>query len=234
MKKKMEILMAVILLLTACLFAKKGAVLVAGRKADTKQGRTCIVIDAGQGGIDPGKVGVNGAEEKVLNLQIALRLKKLLEAEEIEVVLTRTDDNGLYRENASNKKVEDMRRRCEIIAEAMPVFTVSIHQNSYPEEYVKGAQTFYYGKSAEGKVLAEYIQASMVERLDPENHRTAKANESYYLLKRTQSPTVIVECGFLSNSREAELMTDAEYQEKAAWAIHMGIQQYLSAENIMY
>ena len=124
MKKKMEILMAVILLLTACLFAKKGAVLVAGRKADTKQGGTCIVIDAGHGGADPGKVGVNGAEEKVLNLQIALRLKKLLEAEGIEVVLTRTDDNGLYRENASNKKVEDMRRRCEIIAEAMPVSEV--------------------------------------------------------------------------------------------------------------
>ena len=114
MKKKMEILMAVILLLTACLFAKKGAVLVAGRKADTKQGGTCIVIDAGHGGADPGKVGVNGAEEKVLNLQIALRLKKLLEAEGIEVVLTRTDDNGLYRENASNKKVEDMPTRAII------------------------------------------------------------------------------------------------------------------------
>lgn len=229
MKKKMEILMAVILLLASCLFAKEGAVLVAGRKADAKQKETCIVIDAGHGGADPGKVGINGAEEKVLNLQIALRLKKLLETEGIEVILTRADDNGLYRENARNKKVEDMRRRCEIIAEAMPVFTVSIHQNSYPEEYVKGAQTFYYGKSAEGKVLAEYIQASMVERLDSENHRTAKANESYYLLKRTQSPTVIVECGFLSNSREAELLTDAEYQEKAAWAIHMGVLQYLSA-----
>ena len=147
------------------------------------------------------------------------------------MVLTRTDDNGLYREGAANKKVEDMRKRCEIITEAMPVFTVSIHQNSYPEEYVKGAQTFFYGKSAEGKALAEYIQASMVERLDPENHRTAKANESYYLLKRTPTPTVIVECGFLSNSQEAELLTTEEYQEKAAWAIHMGILQYLNANN---
>lgn len=231
MKKKMEILMAVILLLAAALLAKEGAVLVAGQKADTKQKGICIVIDAGHGGADPGKVGVNGAEEKVLNLQIALRLKKLLEAEGIEVVLTRADDDGLYRKDAANKKAEDMRRRCEIIKETMPVFTVSIHQNSYPEEYVKGAQTFYYGRSAEGKVLAEYIQDSMVERLDPENHRTAKANENYYLLKRTPTPTVIVECGFLSNAGEAELLTGAEYQEKAAWAIHMGILRYL---NITY
>ncbi len=230
MKKKMEILMAAVLLLAACLFAKEGAVLVDSLKADMKKGKTCIVIDAGHGGADPGKVGINGAEEKDLNLQIAMRLKMLLEAEGIEVVLTRTDDKGLYRESSSNKKVEDMRKRCEIIRSAMPVFTVSIHQNSYPEEYVKGAQVFYYGKSPEGKVLAEYIQASMIERLDQENHRTAKANESYYLLKRTPTPTVIVECGFLSNSKEAELLTTEEYQEKAAWAIHMGILQYLNAE----
>lgn len=121
-----------------------------------------------------------------------------------------------------------MRKRCEIIKEAMPVFTVSIHQNSYPEEYVKGAQTFYYGKSQEGKELAEMIQASMIERLDKENHRTAKDNESYYLLKRTPTPTVIVECGFLSNSQEAGLLITEEYQEKVAFAVHMGIMQYLN------
>ena len=228
MKKKMEILMAAVLLVTAYFLARKGAVVVESIRADQEKGNTCVVIDAGHGGADPGKVGINGAEEKTINLQIALCLKELLEAEGIEVVLTRTDDEGLYSEGADNKKVEDMRKRCEIIQKADPVFTVSIHQNSYPEEYVKGAQTFYYGKSSEGKELAETIQASLIERLDPENHRTAKANESYYLLKRTPTPTVIVECGFLSNSQEAELLITEEYQKKVAFAIHMGVLQYLN------
>lgn len=225
-KRKIEIIMTLVLLAAAGLFATRGSVLVESLEAE--KGKTCIVIDAGHGGADPGKVGVNQVEEKDLNLAIALRLKKLLEAEGFEVVLTREDENGLYSEGASNKKVEDMRKRCEIITDAMPVFTISIHQNSYPEEYVKGAQVFYYGASSEGKELAEILQASLIERLDPENHRAAKANESYYLLKRTPTPTVIVECGFLSNNQEAQLLTTEEYQEKVAWAIHMGVLQYLN------
>ena len=128
------------------------------------------------------------------------------------------------------KKVDDMKKRCKIIDEAKPVFTISIHQNSYPEEYVKGAQVFYYGQSQEGKELAEILQESMVQQLDKENHRTAKANESYYLLKKTESPTVIVECGFLSNSEEAKLLADKDYQKKVAEAIHTGIKKYLKEE----
>lgn len=144
--------------------------------------------------------------------------------------MTRTDENGLYGQSASNKKVEDMRKRCDIITEANPVFTVSIHQNSYPEEPIKGAQVFYYGASAEGKELADTIQASMIQRLDPSNHRAAKANDSYYLLKKTPTPTVIVECGFLSNSKEASLLVTKEYQKKVASAVHMGILQYLNLD----
>lgn len=217
--------MALLLLIAAGAFASRGPALVESLRAG--EGKLCIVVDAGHGGADPGKVGINQAEEKTLNLAIALRLKRLLESEGIEVVLTREDDSGLYSEGAKNKKAEDMRKRCGIINEAMPAFTVSIHQNSYSKEYVKGAQVFYYGKSKEGRELAELLQASLIQRLDPENHRTAKANENYYLLKRTPTPTVIVECGFLSNSREAELLATEEYQEKVAWAIHMGILQYL-------
>lgn len=228
MKKKMEILMTAVLLLAACVFAKEGAVIVDSLGAEKKSGQICIVVDAGHGGIDPGKVGINDAEEKTLNLQIAQRLKVLLESQGIKVVLTREDEKGLYKEGTKNKKVEDMQKRCEIITKAMPVFTISIHQNSYTEEYVKGAQTFYYSESVEGRELAEMIQASMIERLDKENHRTAKANESYYLLKRTPTPTVIVECGFLSNAQEAELLITEGYQEQVAWAIHMGVMQYLN------
>ncbi len=175
------------------------------------------------GGDDPGKIGINKAKEKEINLQIAKELEKLLKEEGIKVVMTRRDDEGLYDKSSNNKKVEDMRRRCEIITKAKPVFTVSIHQNSYPEESVKGAQVFYYGQSKEGKNLAETLQKSLVDHLDPQNHRQAKANESYYLLKKTPSPTVIVECGFLSNSKEAELLVTEEYQKKVAEAVKLGI-----------
>ena len=108
-----------------------------------------------------------------------------------------------------------------------PDLVVSIHQNSYEEESVRGAQTFYYTESTQGQKLAESIQARLTEGLDPENHRTAKANGSYYLLKKTPAPIVIVECGFLSNPQEAQLLADPVYQERTAWQIHMGILQYL-------
>ena len=115
----------------------------------------------------------------------------------------------------------------KLIEEKKPDLVVSIHQNSYTEEYVNGAQVFYFGQSAEGKELAETLQESLREHLDPENDRMAKANESYYLLKKTPTPTVIVECGFLSNTEEANLLITEEYQDKVAEAIKDGILTYL-------
>lgn len=120
-----------------------------------------------------------------------------------------------------------MQNRCALITETNPIFTISLHQNSYTTEDVKGAQVFYYGQSEDGKKLAEYIQSSLIERVDPENNRTVKANESYYLLKKTPTPTVIVECGFLSNPVEAELLLTDAYQEKLVHAISKGIMDYL-------
>lgn len=222
--------MTVILLIAAAVISRKEAVMVSESKAAKTVNEKCIVIDAGHGGDDPGKIGINGSLEKDINLIIAHKLKILLESQDYEVVMTRSTTEGLYSAGAQNKKVEDMHKRCEIITKAMPVFTISIHQNSYPEEYVKGAQVFYYGQSKEGEALAQKIQSSMVKRLDPENHRVEKANESYYLLKKTPTPTVIVECGFLSNSKEAELLNTEEYQDKVAWAIMMGIIQHLNAQ----
>lgn len=188
------------------------------------------IFDPAHGGDDPGKIGINNVKEKEINLKIAKELEKLLQKEGIKVVMTRKDDGGLYQQSSNNKKVEDMRKRCEIITKANPVFTVSIHQNSYPDESVKGAQVFYYGQSQEGKKLAETLQQSLVEQLDPTNHRQAKANESYFLLKKTPSPTVIVECGFLSNSQEAELLNSEEYQNKVAEAVKSGILKCLNME----
>ncbi|MCI9174300.1 MAG: N-acetylmuramoyl-L-alanine amidase [Lachnospiraceae bacterium] len=229
MKKRIEVIMAVVLLVGAYFFAREGAHMVENMRA--QKGEICIVVDAGHGGDDPGKIGVNKEKEKDINLKIARKLQKLLEKEGVKVVMTRIGEGGLYQQSSNNKKVEDMRKRCEIITEAKPVFTVSIHQNSYPEESVKGAQVFYYGQSQEGKKLAEALQKAMVAQLDPQNHRQAKANESYFLLKKTPSPTVIVECGFLSNSQEAALLATEEYQDKVAEAVKDGILEYLGRDS---
>ena len=190
--------------------------------------KTCVIIDAGHGGADPGKVGINGALEKDINLEIAMKLKNFLEMADVEVILTRDSDAGLYDEDASNKKVQDMKRRVEIIEAAKPDVTVSIHQNSYHEEYVHGAQTFYYEGSERSKALAEKIQQVLLNEVDKDNKRVAKANDSYYLLKKTSVPIVIVECGFLSNSEEAQKLNSDYYQEKLAWAVHLGILQYIN------
>lgn len=193
--------------------------------SNVQKAERCIVIDAGHGGDDPGKIGINGALEKDLNLEIARKVESLLRLEGIETVLTRTGSEGLYDAGAENKKVQDMKRRIEKIEEASPMLTVSIHQNSYPEEYVKGAQVFYYKDSKESENAAKLMQESLKQRLDPQNHREAKANASYFLLKKTSSPIIIVECGFLSNKEEAKKLSDPAYQEQVAWAVFMGIMQ---------
>lgn len=193
--------------------------------SNVQKAERCIVIDAGHGGDDPGKIGINGALEKDLNLEIARKVESLLRLEGIETVLTRTGSEGLYDAGAENKKVQDMKRRIEKIEEASPMLTVSIHQNSYPEEYVKGAQVFYYKDSKESENAAKLMQESLKQRLDPQNHREAKANASYFLLKKTSSPIIIVECGFLSNQEEAKKLSDPAYQEQVAWAVFMGIMQ---------
>lgn len=231
MKKKLELLMGILLVAAAFFLAQNGAKLVQSSKA--KSTTPCIVIDAGHGGIDPGKIGINNALEKDINLEIALKLAEKLKDAGIKIVMTRTDDTGLYSESSTNKKVEDMQERCKLIAEAEPVFTVSIHQNSYVTEDIKGAQVFYYGQSEIGKELAETLQESLISLVDPDNHRQAKANESYYLLKKTTSPTVIVECGFLSNSEEAALLITSDYQDTLVDAIYQGIFTYLEANQYL-
>ncbi len=222
-----------VLLPVAMLFLAKEA---AGVRAEAinvlgesvSSGKQCIVVDAGHGGRDPGKVGITGCYEKDLNLQIAYKLRDFLEMEGFEVVLTREDDMGLYSETDSNKKNADMKNRVKLIEESNPLLTVSIHQNSYSDGSIHGAQTFYYQGSPESKALAEKIQSRLVYTLDKTNHRKEKSNDNYYLLKNTTCPSVIVECGFLSNQEECTLMETDYYQEKVAWAMYMGIMQYLN------
>ena len=226
---KLSAIAAICLILVSAAYVRQETVFfTAGENVNVEQKEKCVVIDAGHGGGDPGKVGINGVNEKEVNLQIAERVKKYLEAAGVKVVMTRETDEGLNDPGASNKKVQDMKRRIALIDKTDPVVTVSIHQNSYPEEYVHGAQVFYYNTSVQGKRLAQLIQDQLVKKADPENTRQVKANDSYYLLKKTEIPIVIVECGFLSNSAEAEKLCTPEYQDRVAWAIHMGILQYLN------
>lgn len=223
--KLLTMIMSVLLVVSMLFVGREAAEYAMGGRVAAER---CVVIDAGHGGDDPGKVGINGALEKDINLRIAKLVKQYLESNDIKVVMTRETEAGLNDANASNKKVQDMKRRIALIEETAPTVTVSIHQNSYPEEYVHGAQVFYYSGSSKGEKLAEYVQKQLVKELDPENKRQIKANDSYYLLKKTQTPIIIVECGFLSNGAEAEKLCDETYQEQVAWAISMGILKYLN------
>ena len=228
--KKYRHIFYLMVLCAALFFAKSkaGERLASVFSGEKKEGETVIVIDAGHGGKDPGKVGVSGTLEKDINLEIALKLKGRLEADGICVVMTRSSDVGLYSETAQNKKKEDMEARVRLIAETEPDFVVSIHQNSFSSEDCRGAQVFYYKESPEGKALAETLQNAFLQVLQDGNNRRAKANTDYYLLRKTACPIVIAECGFLSNPSEEALLATPEYQEKVAAALHSGIQQFIS------
>ena len=227
-KEHLELIMSVALILCAVLLAGRGWEMALGERVTEGTDQKVVVVDAGHGGRDPGKVGVDGCLEKDLNLEIAKKVQAILEQQDIKVIMIRDTDKGLYEEQTSNKKVQDMKNRCALINETEPDCVVSIHQNSYHEEYVSGAQVFYYSSSAEGKALAEALQSELVSYADPENHRQAKANDSYYLLKKTEAPIAIVECGFLSNWEEAAKLQDDGYQSRVAWAVSMGILTYLN------
>lgn len=230
MKKKryFNIVFLMLVIAAVALFSEKGIQVMKNITQKKVSDKPIVVLDAGHGGFDPGKVGINNTMEKDINLSITYKLKMLLEQNDITVIMTRPDENGLYSEGDSNKKNADLRKRIEIIGSSNAVIAVSIHQNSFEQESSKGAQVFYHNKSTEGKELAEIIQEQIKETIGDGNKRAAKSNDSYYMLKKTACPLVIAECGFLSNRREAELLDTEEYQEKMAWAIHLGIMRYLN------
>ncbi len=185
-----------------------------------------VVIDAGHGGSDPGKIGITGSYEKDINLEIARKLQSILEQQNVQVVMTRDDDSELAG-TEGGWKLADMKKRIAIINEAKPDAVISIHQNSYTSPDIHGAQCFYYTDAEEGRELAALLQAQIITSTGQTKIREIKPNSDYYLLKKSSSPTVIVECGFLSNPDEEQLLLDPFYQRKMAWAIHLGVIQYL-------
>ena len=166
---------------------------------------TLLNQQSAHGGSDPGKVGINDALEKDINLQLSKKLTEIFQNKKYDVIMTRTEDKGL-----ADTKVGDLKARVELINQTKPDIVISIHQNSYSEEAIKGAQVFYYKHSKKREEAALKIQEALCN-MDGENTRQAKANETYYLLKKTEVPVVIVECGFLSNSEEAALLVTEEY-----------------------
>ena len=188
-----------------------------------------VVLDAGHGGEDPGKVGNGNIYEKDINLAITGYVKTYLEQNDYRVVMTREKDESLGTTSKGFDKNGDMKARLQAIEEADALIAVSIHQNSFTDGSVEGAQVFYHESSEEAQKLARSIQESLWERLDSEKQREIKSDSSYYLLKNSSIPMVIVECGFLSNGRELALLQQEDYQKQVAWAIYMGIEKFLNA-----
>lgn len=219
LRRKIELCMTLLLLLGMIIVSRKLSQLVTSENVQAQ--KEVVVIDAGHGGDDPGKVGINNALEKDINLQIAEKVKRHLEKNGIEVVMTREDDV------MEETKLEDMKKRVELINKTKPAIAVSIHQNSYPDSSVKGAQVFYYTGSEISKEAASLMQEELRKK-DNENTRQIKDNNNFYMLKKTEVPTIIVECGFLSNAGEAEKLVSDEYQEQMAQAICSGIMTWLS------
>ncbi|MBR7093105.1 MAG: N-acetylmuramoyl-L-alanine amidase [Clostridia bacterium] len=186
-----------------------------------------LLIDAGHGGADGGAVGVNGAVEKDINLAVALPLADLLRVCGYPVATTRTQDVSVHTEGSTlrRQKVSDLQHRLAMANEAL--LTVSLHQNQFPVARYSGAQVFYAPHIADSRRLAETIQAQIVSLLQPQNTRRCKpGGEGIYLLAQAARPTVIVECGFLSNPEECEKLCRPAYQKQMAFAVLTGILQY--------
>lgn len=224
MKKHiMELTMACMLLVSFYFLSREAAV----SSKEMNGNQRVIVVDCGHGGADPGMIGIGGLEEKGINLAVGIKLKKALEDKGYTVVMTRTEDKGLYDSGTPNKKAQDMQKRIALIQECRPLLTVSIHQNSYQDPAVLGPQVFYYADSIEGEKLAGILQEKLNTGLEVKRPRQPKGNTSYYLLKRSPGTLNIIECGFLTNPSEAALLQTEEYQKKVADAIAEGICEYL-------
>lgn len=189
-----------------------------------------VVIDAGHGEPDGGAVSESGVKESTLNLEIAKKVQEQLEEEGIKVIMTREDENHIAdegKESIREIKVSDINNRIEIANNSNAVALISIHMNKYPESKYKGWQTFYNKASEKGKKLAEYIQAAIKERVGIENNREALKIEGIKLIDKSKITAVVVECGFLSNPDELNLLQTESYQEKLAEGICKGVINFL-------
>lgn len=196
------------------------------KTASASQGERVIVIDAGHGGIDAGVVGRStDVKESDINIAIAKQLKSYFSEAGFTVVMTRNSNGGLYGLPTNGFKKRDMQKRKQIIEECSADMVISIHQNSCPLESRRGSQVFFNSDSESGKALAYSIQKSLNEMEECVRKSNALTGD-YFMLKCTENPSVIVECGFLTNREDEKLLSTPAYQKSVAYAIFKGAVGY--------
>ncbi len=189
-----------------------------------------VIVDAGHGGEDGGCVGADGTPEKDLNLAIAKKVCTILRALGVNAVMSREEDIMLYdmysdlSDYSGVKKTYDLRNRVRLATESEASLFVSIHMNKFPDEKYSGFQTYYSDNDSESVDAAQNIQKAVKELLQKDNERQIKkATSEIYVLHRAKVPSVLCECGFLSNPGELERLKDEKYQKEISFCIAMGI-----------
>ena len=188
-----------------------------------------VVIDAGHGKPDEGAESSSGTTEAETNLKIALKVQNLLEQSGCNVILTRSDENAIYdldSKTLKQKKVSDIKNRVKIGNESSADIFVSIHLNKIPEQQYYGWQCFYNEKDENSIKLAKQLQENLNKSIQKENKRVAMKLNTVYIMKHVEIPISIVECGFLSNPEEEKELLEDSYQNRLAWGIYNGIQEY--------
>ena len=194
------------------------------------EGRRTILIDAGHGGEDGGAVSCTGVQEKTLNLEIATRLNDLLHLLGWRTRMIRTQDKSVFTsgKTIAQRKISDLKERVSMVNSLENQILISIHQNLYPDARYRGAQVFY-GPAGEGQTLAEEIQKSFLETLNPGSRRQIKPAQGIYLMEHVKCTAVLVECGFLSNPEECALLSTDEYQEALTFLLADVIAEYVDS-----
>lgn len=189
-----------------------------------------IVLDAGHGGPDGGAVGINNICEKDINLEIALKLRDLLRFFDFDVIMTRESDISIHDADCTTirqQKVSDMENRLSIINGNPDCIFISIHQNIFAQSKYNGTQVFYSANNMNGQLLAQNIRQSIISGLQPDNDREIKTiGAESYLMKNSTVPSVLIECGFISNQNDVNNLTNEDYQRDYCLAILQGICNY--------
>ncbi|WP_448920668.1 N-acetylmuramoyl-L-alanine amidase [Eubacterium sp.] len=225
MKKSLMILFSGFLLIAVCinLSCKIDNYLVKTVGINNIQTRKTVIIDPGHGGIDVGTVGIDGSLEKNINLSISLDLYDFLMVSGINTVLTRDGDYEMYRAGEQRTK-SDLYNRMDYINSVPESILISIHQNHFENEAEWGTQIWYSPNDDISPTIADKILNSVKKNIQPENKReNKKSDDSYYILYKAQKPSVMVECGFVSNENENKRLQDKEYQRDMAYSILVGI-----------
>lgn len=234
MINRRNIVIVSVLLITALTFIFCFSALSGSSAKSVDGGKIKVVLDAGHGGVDNGVSGVRTkVKESELNLKVVKKLENYLISAGIEVVLTRNSSAGLYGVATTNLKKKDMQKRKEIILNAKPNLVVSIHMNKFSVSTRRGAQVFYKANDESSKKLADSIQSSFNSMKEAPRQCESLVGD-YYILNCTSIPSVIAECGFLSNPQDEALLITDEYQDAIAYSIFKGIIGYFSLESIKF